>query len=326
MIDDKASTLISASPPPKSNGSSRSHRLNRRRYHLGTRAKIGVGVAGVFVLVAIIGPWVAPYSPSARTGPLLSGPSLKHLFGTTQTGQDVLSQVLVATRDTLVVGVAAAIVAKIIAIIVGVTAGYLGGAVDDVLSAFTNVFLVLPALPLLIVIAGYLPNKGSLAAILVIGLTGWAFSARILRAQTLSNRGRDYVLSAKAIGEPIWRIVFWELLPNEIAIIASGFLFTVMYAILTQTGLAFLGLVDVSTWTWGTILFWAENDSALSLGAWWWFVPPGLCIALFGTALALINFAMDERINPRLRPTRAIPRKAAPLAQASGQPSLVKES
>ncbi len=280
-------------------------RIRSRSAILTRKAIAGWSIIGFFVLLAIFGPTLAPYNPSASSGASLIGPSAHHLLGTTQSGQDVFSQVLVGTRTTLLVGFVAGIIAKLLAIAVGVTAGYLGSVVDDVLSAFSNIVLVIPTLPLVIAITAYLPSRGVLTVAIVIAATGWASSARVLRAQTLSIRRRDYVLSAKAVGERAWRIILFELLPNEIAILASGFLFAVIFAILTQTSLAFLGLTDITIWSWGTILYWAQNNSALNLGAWWWFVPPGLCVALLGMGLSLLNFAVDETINPRLVAVRS---------------------
>ena len=136
---------------------------------------------------------------------------------------------------------------------------------------------------------------------LVIGLTSWAWGARVLRAQTLSLRRRDYVEAARATGEKTWRIILFEILPNLTAIIASGFVGTVIFAVMSEITLAFIGISSVSSWNWGTILFWAQGQQALAQGAWWWFVPAGLAIALLGTALSLVNFGIDEFVSPRLR-------------------------
>jgi peptide/nickel transport system permease protein len=182
-----------------------------------------------------------------------------------------------------------------------VTSGYLGGAADEGLSALANVFLVIPALPLIIIVASTIPEAGDLMVALVIGLTSWAWGARVLRAQTLSLRRRDYIEAAKATGESTWRIVCFEILPNLTAIIASGFVGTVIFAVMSEITLAFIGISSISEWNWGSILFWAQSQQALAQGAWWWFVPAGLAIAILGTALALINFGIDEFVSPRLR-------------------------
>jgi peptide/nickel transport system permease protein len=263
---------------------------------------IGLSILGVFVGMAIFGPLLAPYDPSATSAnALLSPPSAAHLLGTTTEGQDVLSQLLVGARDTMLVGIVAAIIGESIAIAVGITAGYLGGLVDEGLSTLTNIFLVIPVLPLEIVLSSYLSNAGWIAITLIISLTAWPFGARTLRAQTLSIRKRDYVAAARVAGDPTWRIVLFEILPNETAIIVTGFLFQILFAIIVQTGLAFLGIGNIETQSWGSMLYFAQNSDAFLSGAWWWYIPPGLCVALVGMALALTNLGIDEIINPKLR-------------------------
>jgi len=265
---------------------------------------IGLVILGVFVLLAIIGPYLAPDDPSQTTAALLQGPSLHHLLGTTQTGQDVLSELLAGTRASMVVALTAGAVATALAVLLGTASGLIGGLVDELLSVVTNVFLVIPALPLAIVLAAYLPNGGEVALVIVISVTGWSWGARVIRVQALSLRNRDYVLAARASGESMLRLIFVETVPDLLPVIAIQFLSLVLFAILTEAGLAFLGLGGTGGWSWGNMLFWATEDSAWSQGAWWWFVPPGLCIALVGTSLALINFGADEVLNPRLRSAR----------------------
>jgi peptide/nickel transport system permease protein len=192
----------------------------------------------------------------------------------------------------------------VLSVIVGVAAGYAGGLADDLLSMLANLFLILPALPLLIVIFGFLPpSQGSDDVLIgtIIAITGWAFGARVLRAQTLSLRTRDYVDSARIIGERGWRIIGFEILPNLIPILASSFLFTVLYGVGTYTALAFLGLVNPNHVSWGGMLFYAQVAGAQQSGYWWLYIPPGMAVALLGTCLALLNFGIDEFINPRLR-------------------------
>jgi peptide/nickel transport system permease protein len=263
---------------------------------------IGLSILGVFVLLAIFGPLIAPYNPTTTSGTgLLSSPSAAHLLGTTDEGQDVLSQLLVGARDTMLVGIVAAVIGEALAIVIGITAGFLGGLADEGLSMVTNIFLVIPVLPLEIVLSSYLSNAGWIAITLIISLTAWPFGARTLRAQTLSIRRRDYVSAAKVAGDGTWRIVAFEILPNETAIIVTGFLFQILFAIIVQTGLAFLGIGNIETQSWGSMLYFAQNSDAFLSGAWWWYVPPGLCVALVGMALALTNLGIDEIINPRLR-------------------------
>ena len=285
----------------------RGTRTRRLRFPRSPKVLIGLGMLAFFVLLGAIGPLVAPYDPSASlstTSGVPQPPSAAHWLGTTQTQQDLLSQLLVGGRSTMVVAVMAGLVATALAVIIGVTAGYVGGLADDLLSVLINIGLVLPALPLLIVMTGFLPkdsNPSDLLIGLIIAVTGWAFGARVLRVQTLSLRNRDFVQSARITGERGWRIISFEILPSLVPIIASSLLFTIIYGIGTYTALAFLGLINGTHWSWGTILFWAQSQTAAQNGYWWWWVPPGLAVALLGTSLALLNFGIDEFINPRLR-------------------------
>jgi peptide/nickel transport system permease protein len=265
------------------------------------KAATGLVILGVYVVIAIIGPWIAPYDPSARSNDLVQGPSAAHWFGTTHLGQDVFSQILEGTRSVMLVGFLAGAIATTLSILIGVTAGYLGGKADDSLSVLTNVVLVIPAVPLMIIITSVLNNASDTLVALVIGLTSWSWNARVLRAQTLSLRRRDFVEASRASGERTWRIIVFELMPNLTAVIASGFVGTVIFAVLSEITLAFIGVVSNSGWNWGTILFWAQGQQALGQDAWWWFVPAGLAIALLGTSLSLINFGIDEFVSPRLR-------------------------
>jgi peptide/nickel transport system permease protein len=296
------STLIPDAAQPAEPAKAKSRRgpawLNAVR-----EPKIAAGLAIVlfFIGLAIFGPMIDHTDPSAVSPAVLRPPSAAHWLGTTQSGQDVLAQVINGARISLFVGFVAGAIATVLSLFIGVLGGYLGGVADEFLSVFTNIFLVIPALPLVIILAGYLPGKGALSVAIVISVTGWAWGARVQRAQTLSIRQRDYIEAARVAGEGTMRIIFCEILPNEVAIVAASFLFTVIFAILTEAGLAFLGLANLSSWSWGTILYWAQSDSALQVGAWWWFVPPGLCIALVGAGLAMINFGIDEFVNPRLR-------------------------
>lgn len=275
----------------------------RRRFRFLTGGKTVTGLAVIvfFVLIAIIGEWIAPYDPSARSNDLMESPSGRHWFGTTHLGQDIFSQVVVGTRSVMLVGLTAGIVATILAVIVGVTSGYLGGTAGEGLSALSNVFLVIPALPLIIIIGSAVPTGGDYLVAVIIGFTSWAWGARVLRAQTLSLRGREYIEAARATGESTWRIIFFEILPNLTAVIASSFVGTVIFAVMSEITLAFVGVSGLSNWNWGTILFWAQSQQALAQGAWWWFVPAGLAIAILGTALSLLNFGIDEFVSPRLR-------------------------
>jgi peptide/nickel transport system permease protein len=268
-------------------------------------ARAGVVLLGLFVLAAIIGPQVIPYDPNAVSPLTLKPPSAAHLLGTTQTGQDVLSQLLVGIRLTLELGLYVGVLATALSVLVGVTAAFLGGVWDDFLSLLCNVFLVIPALPLLIVMLGYFPQKGQLPSILVLSILGWAWGARVVRAQALTIRNRDFVAASRETGERGWRIILVEIIPNIISLIAASFVNTVLYAIGASVALAFIGVADVSSWSLGTVLYWSQSANSLQLGAWWWFVPPGLAVALMGTGLVLLNTGIDELSNPRLRDARS---------------------
>src|SRR6266581_2403793 len=234
---------------------------------------------GFFLVIAVIGPWIAPFPPGASlstTNGVPQPPSAAHWLGTTQVQQDVLSQLLVGGRSMLLVAFLSGAVATVLSVVIGVTAGYLGGYADDLLSMLANFFLILPALPLLIVIFGFLPASGGsndLLIGLIIAITGWAWGARVLRAQTLSMRSRDYVDSARIIGERGWRVITHEILPNLMPIVAASFLFTVLYGVGTYTALAFLGLVPPEHWSWGGMFFYAQVAGAEQSGYWWLYLP-----------------------------------------------------
>jgi peptide/nickel transport system permease protein len=271
------------------------------------KARIGAIILGLFVLTAIIGPLVIPYDPSFQNpspGLSMSPPSGAHLLGTTQSGQDVLSQLIVGIRLTLELAVIVGVVATVLSVLVGVTAAFLGGIWDDLLSLLSNIFLVIPQLPLLILLLGYLPQKGQTPTVIVLSVLGWPWGARVIRAQTLTIRSRDFVAASRETGESSWRIIASEIIPNEVSLIAANFVNTVLYAIGTSVALAFIGLADLNSWSLGTMLYWAQSQQALQLGAWWWFLPPGLAVAIIGTALVLLNTGIDELGNPRLRDAR----------------------
>jgi peptide/nickel transport system permease protein len=275
--------------------------------NLPLKAKIGAVLFAVFLLTAIIGPMVEPYDPgfvSLNPALSLNHPSSQHLFGTTQTGQDVLSQVLTGIRLTLIVAFAVGGIATVLSVLVGVTAAFLGGFWDELLSLVTNVFLVVPALPLLIVLLGYLSSQGQLSTIIVLAALGWPWGARVIRAQTLTIRNRDFIAASRESGEKTWRIITFEIIPNEISLIAANFVNTVLYAIGASVALAFAGLTNLDSWSLGTVLYWAQSNNALAGGAWWWWIPAGLAVALIGTSLVLLNSGIDEIGNPRLRASR----------------------
>ncbi len=262
------------------------------------RVRLGLALLGGFLLIALIGSWLVG-DPLAFVGRPHQPPSAAHWFGTSGQGQDVFAQTLAGARVTLAVGFAVGLAVVVIAALLALTAAFAGGWVDDALSVLVNVFLLIPGLPLAVVLAAYLPPGPETIALVLI-VTGWAWHARVLRAQALAVRQKEYIQASIVSGESALRIIAVEMLPNLTPILASSFIGATTYAISAQVGLEFLGLGDPGVVSWGTNLYWAANDAALMTGSWWLFVPTGACIALVGFALVLVNFGVDEVADPRL--------------------------
>jgi peptide/nickel transport system permease protein len=261
----------------------------------------GILVFGTIVTVAIAAPLIAQNPPDEIVALPGQPPNHAFPFGTTDQGYDVFSQVVWGARQSLAVGALAALLSTVIATTLGLLAAYSGGLIDDVVNLVTNIFLVIPTLPLLVVIASMVENRGPLMLVLIIGLTTWAVEARILRGQAMSLRNRDFVLAAKVAGESRWRIIFGEIMPNMVSRIAAAFLLVFYISILFEAGLEFLGLADVNRTSWGSTMYWAQNNSAVLQGEWWHFFFPGFALALSVVALVFVNYGVDELANPRLR-------------------------
>jgi peptide/nickel transport system permease protein len=269
------------------------------------KSRIGFLMVASMVLIALIAPLISVAHPNEFN--LLAArqaPSWHHLFGTTDQGSDIFSQVVLGARRSLLLGFAAALLATGLAATLGVTAAYSGGIVDEVINFFINVFLVIPAIPLLVVIAGFMKDRGTSTMVIVLAAVLWAFEARILRGQALSLKNRDFVLSAKASGESTGRIVFAELMPNMISRIAAGFVLVFYIALLVDAGLEFLGLGDMSGTSWGVTLYWAQVNSTVLQGEWWPFFFPGAALAFTVLGLVFLLAGIDEISNPRLRTER----------------------
>lgn len=262
------------------------------------KSRLGLIILGLIGLLALFGPLFTVSADALVAQPHLA-PCWDHLLGTTGQGQDVLAQLVSGAGPTLIVGFAVGLIVTAVGGLIGITSGFLGGTTDELVTLLINIFLVIPGLPLAIILAAYLP-PGPLSLVGVLSLTGWAWTARVVRAQTLSLRRRDFISASIIAGERTWRVVLVELTPHLASLLLSTFIGTTIYAIGAQVGLEFLGLGDVSAVTWGTNLYWASNDQALLTRAWWTFVPTGLGVALVGFSLALINFGLDEISNPRL--------------------------
>jgi peptide/nickel transport system permease protein len=270
------------------------------------KSRVGMLMVASMVVFALIAPLISVAHPNEFN--LLAAkqaPSWHHLFGTTDQGSDIFSQVALGARRSLLLGFAAALLATGLAATLGVTAAYSGGLVDDVINFFINVFLVIPAIPLLVVISGFMKERGTWTMVVVLAAVLWAFEARILRGQALLLKNRDFVLAAKSSGESTRRIVFAELMPNMISRIAAGFVLVFYIALLVDAGLEFLGLGDMTGTSWGITLYWAQVNSTVLQGEWWPFFFPGAALAFTVLGLVLLLAGIDEISNPRLRTERA---------------------
>lgn len=317
-----AGLLTIEDPPmtaPASTISLATQQGRKRRILPSTSPKFIVGATLVLatVLFAIIAP-IFTQDPRSTANPALQPPSAEHWLGTTKLGNDMLAQLAIGAQGSLLIGVVAGGIAIVLSLVFGVLAGYLGGWREDVLALLTNVMIVIPGLPLVMVIASFVPQRSWQLVAFVLGITSWAGAAYVLRLQTRSLRTRDYVYAAKVAGERSFRVILVEIMPNLLPLLTAQFLFAIIFAILGEAGLSYLGLGPNSSITWGSILNDAQSGQALGRGAWWWFVPPGLMIAILGAGLALINFAIDEVINPKLRNAPDAARRVRKAAKIKG--------
>jgi peptide/nickel transport system permease protein len=266
------------------------------------KSRTGLIMVGAVVVIALIAPLISVSDPNGFSiEAARQAPSWHHLFGTTDQGSDIFSQVVVGARRSLLLGVAAGAFATALAAILGITGAFVGGLLDDGVNFLINVFLTIPPIPLLVVASGYLKSRGMATMILVLALVLWAFEARILRGQALSLKNRDFIHAARVSGESTWRIVFSELMPNMISRIAAAFVLVFYIALLTDAGLEFLGLGDQSKTSWGVTLYWAQTNSTVLQGEWWPFFFPGAALAFTVLGLVLVLAGIDEVSNPRLR-------------------------
>lgn len=265
------------------------------------KALFGLCIVGFFILISIFAPFITQYDAGKRVTGSHVEPSSEHVLGSTRMGRDVFAQTLYGGRVSLAVGFGAGIIVVAMAVAIGITAGYFGGLIDETLSSLMNIMLVIPQLPLLMVLAAFIGEVSPMVIALIIGLTSWAWGARVVRSQTLAVREKEFVVAAQVLGEPSWRIILVEILPNLVSIIGASFIGSVIYAIMTQATLEFLGLGDPTSVTWGTQLFNMQKTSAIHIGAYWEVFSPIVVIACVGAGLALLNFAVDEIANPQLR-------------------------
>jgi peptide/nickel transport system permease protein len=272
------------------------------------KAVFGFIIVIALCVMALLAPVLAPNDPGERVGRSHQPPTVEHVFGTTKMGRDVFAQFVWGARSSLAVGFATGIFITVLGTLIGLVAGYFGGRVDGTLDLLANAVLVIPNIPLLILLASFAGTVGPLAIMAIIALTSWPWGARMTRSQVLSLRNREFVVAARMVGEPNWRIMGVEILPNMVPLIGINLVGSIIYAIVAQTTLEYLGFGDPLRVTWGTMLYNAQNSSAIILGAWWDIGAPCVGIALVGLALALINFTFDEIANPQLRSGPALTR------------------
>jgi len=319
------------------------------------KALTGLTIIVLFILGAIFAPFITEHVPNKRTGHPHEYPAFvvkaaqsnpdgwvaenladssrtlriskkaDHVLGTTRMGRDVWSQAVYGARTSLAVGFGAGLMVCFLATVVGVSAGYFGGRTDDILSAAMNIMLVIPQLPLLFVIAAFIGEAGPLTIALVIGATSWAWGARVVRAQTLSIREKEFIKAAEVLGESSLRIIFVEILPNLISIVGASFIGSVMLAIMTEATLSFLGLGDPSTISWGIMLYNVQTSSSMLVGAWWELLVPCIALTFVAVGLALLNFAVDEIANPQLRSHKGMRRWKNMAKQNQEQTKAVVE-
>ena len=321
-------------------------------------ALIGSIIIGIFLFIALAAPLLTKHAPDKRTGnpheypsfivksaqanpdgwvaenlatdrrTLLMSKKADHTLGTTRMGRDVWSQFVHGARVSLAVGFGAGITVCFLATVIGISAGYFGGRVDDFLTAAMNIMLVIPQYPLLFVLAAFIGEAGPLTIALIIGLTAWAWGARVIRSQTLALREKEFVKAAEVLGESSWRIIFVEILPNLIPIVGASFIGSVMYAIMMEETISFLGLGDPNTVSWGIMLYNVQTSSSMLIGAWWELFAPCAALILLVTGLALLNFAVDEIANPQLRSHKGMKRwkKLAQQDKKEREPELAPQN
>lgn len=275
--------------------------VNLERYILkNTRAKIGIGIILFFLIVAIFQDRIAPYDPNDISFEPWEAPSRLHLLGVNSYGQDIFSRMVYGTRVTMLVSIFAGLLSSLIGTIVGLVAGYKGGKTGAVLMRIVDVFLVLPNLAVIIVLSSYLDGMGFGSMIIIIGAFSWLMMARSIRSQTLSEAKREYVDAARTLGMSAAEIMFREILPNIIPVVTANMVMVITQAMLTEATLSFMGLGDVTSVSWGRMLSIAYDNSAILHGAWWWLLPPGICIATLGFSFILLgNSFLDIYANDR---------------------------
>jgi ABC-type dipeptide/oligopeptide/nickel transport system permease subunit len=263
----------------------------------------GLALILVFIVVALITPWVAPYDPRALVDRPFLPPMEGHLLGTDQVGRDIFSQLLWGSRISMMVGLLASAFSVAIGTAIGLLSGYFRGPLDSILMRITDLFITLPSIPLMLILASLL-GRSVWNVIFVIAITGWTSTARMVRAQTLSIKERPYVEAARSVGARDSQIMFRHILPNIFPLIFANAVVGIVNAILSESGLSFLGLGDPTKPSWGLILRYANEVGAMATGRLWFIIPPGVCIMLIAIGFAFSSYSLDHILNPRLRERR----------------------
>jgi peptide/nickel transport system permease protein len=266
-----------------------------------SKLRLGLAVLLLFVLLALVGPLLTDYRPYDYVGPGAQPPSSRYWFGTTTFGQDVFTQFVFGLRATFLVGLVGGGLATLIGVLIGFVAGYRGGLIDELLNMLTNIVLVIPTLAVLLIIAAYLEVRGVLIESVFIGCTAWPWAARAVRAQTFSLRAREFVDLARLSGMKPLKIILTEIAPNMLSYLLLVFILQFGGAILIAATLDFIGLGPTNAISLGLMMNNAVLWSALMLGMWWWFIPPGIAITAIVGALYVTNVGLDEVFNPKLR-------------------------
>jgi peptide/nickel transport system permease protein len=265
------------------------------------KALAGAIILIIFAVMAIIPGQIAHGSLQIGAYGRSLGPSAQHLLGTTANGQDIFAETIWGARETLIIALVSGLLSTLLSMIMGIGAAYLGGWWDHGLNLITDILLVIPTFPLLIVIIAYYPHSSLIPLIAVLVITGYSYGARQLRAEALSLRARDFLEAARVRGERRLYIIFVEIIPSMTSLIVAVFLGTAVYNVIAAATLQFIGFGDPNSLSWGTMLYWAQNGEALQTNQYLWAIAPGLCIALLGAAFALLNYAFDEIGNPALQ-------------------------
>ena len=268
------------------------------------KATIGIFLIAMVLLLTLGAPIFTKFEAGFRSDQYRVSPNSEFVLGTTQLGRDVWAQTLFGGRTSLLVGVLAGVIAVTLSTVIGITAGYFGGIVDGIITTIINIAMVIPQIPLLLIIAALMGGVSPLLIGILIGFTSWAWGARVLRSQTMSIRNREFIYSAETLGETKFRRLFAEVMPNMLSMMSSAFVGTIVYAIMAQATLEYIGFGDPLSVTWGTMLYNAQNTAALKTGAWWELLGPCLGLIILGSGLTLINFSIDELSNPKLKAQR----------------------